>query len=304
MRFFDHQWKVTIFPPSAAAVPSSASRVAPDLSPRAIDLGGAIEVTELDIKASIEKKLIKNPNTCELSIFNLPESDRALFKLRPITIKLEAGYDGTLKHLYFGDVRFSNSELTDDGVTWETKIHIKDGGRAFAGGFLTKAYKSGTPVLTIVRDAAAAMGLTIPPELEQVAALRGGIPRGFSADGPAQEELTRWLSPYDIGWSIQNGIIQTLREDQVREGEAFIVDEDSAALIGSPSYDVPQRENEKHRTKLNVKTLLWPEIQPGSRLEMRARAVRGPHKVVAVRHELDTAGETWDTSMEAVILSA
>ena len=300
MRFFDRVWKVTIFRSTGAALTPSSPGGAVDLNPLAVDHATALEITEMRIKGSIEKKLIKNPNTCALTIFNLAERTRSFLKERPLTAKIEAGHDGILRHLYLGDIRFADSDLKDE--TWETKLVIKDGGRAFAGGFITKSYSKNTPVRTIVRDCAGAMGLQLPAQLESNADLSAGIPRGVTLDGPAEHHLTELLAPYGFGWSLQNGILQTLREDQVRDNEAFIVNEDDAALIGSPEYKVPQKEGQPNL--LQFKTLLWPELQPGSKVDMRTLAVRGLHKLVMVKHDFDSDSEDeWVTACEATIFT-
>jgi hypothetical protein len=165
MSFFGRVWRVTILRTNGAV-----------LDPRAFDDATGLEITELDIKAEIEKKLEKNPNTCNLTIYNMSELERALVKELPLTVKLEAGYDGSLELLYLGDVRFASSDQTDE-TSWETKIHLKDGGRAFAGAFVSRSYKRGTPVGTIVREVAGTMGLVLPPNLDGIADMRAGIPR-------------------------------------------------------------------------------------------------------------------------------
>lgn len=298
-RFFGRVWKVSLFRSNGDAITPRTPGGGIDLNPLAFDHATAIEITELDIACSITKKLVKNPNTCELTIYNLAESTRAFIKERPLTVKIEAGHDAVLRHVFLGDIRFASSELTD-ATTWETTIHLKDGGRAFANGFLSKAYAKNTPVRTLLKDAAAAMGLTLPSNLDDVSNFNARIPRGHTVDADAEKELTRLLAPYGFGWSIQNGSLQVMRSDQVRDDNAYIVDEATAGLIGSPQYSVPQKESKP--TKLDFKTLLWPEMIPGVKVDMRTRAARGLHKVIEVKHNFRTDGDQWETSCEATVI--
>jgi hypothetical protein len=305
MRFWGRVCKLTIFRSNGSALTPTKPGGAVDLNPLAIDRATALEIESdgqgLRIVGAIEKKLVKNPNTCELMAFNLNQATRTFLRERPLTVKVEAGHDNVLRHMYLGDVRFAFSEK-EDGTTWKTKIILKDGGRAYANGKISKAYGKNTPVITIVRDCAGAMGLTLPAALEADPALKAGVPRGVTLDDDAQIHLTEHLAPYGYGWSMQNGILQTLRSDQVRDDQAYVVDEDTAGLMGSPQYSVPQKESKP--TKLNFKTILWPEIQPGVKVDMRSREVRGLHKVVEVKHDFDTDGDAWETSCEATVFSA
>src|SRR3990172_565889 len=129
------------------------------------EVGNAIEVFALRVQFQVEKHLLKDPNTAELTISNLSEHTRTQFQTRPLRVEIAAGYQGVNKLLFVGDVRpGSGSKLL--GTEWETKLLLGDGSRAFAHGRVSRSYKGGTPVKNIIRDAARALGLSLPTELE------------------------------------------------------------------------------------------------------------------------------------------
>ena len=295
MKYFGRVWRATIFRPDGSALRPAAPGENVDLNPLSIDPVTAL-VIDMDFRMTfaVEKKLEKNPNTCDMTIYNLADATRALVKQRPLSVKLEAGYDGVLRHVFTGDIRFSDSILKD--TTWETKLQLKDGGRAYANGFCSKTFSKGTRLSVALRDIAKEMGLELPPNVKDARDLNVQIAKSLTVDEPARDALTRELAARGYSWSIQNGLLQILKDTEVREDYAFIINDESA-MVDTPAYATPDKKGGK--PKLTFKTLLRPELQPGSKVDMQAREVRGFHKIIALKHSGDTDEAEWWTTCEA-----
>jgi hypothetical protein len=110
--------------------------------------------------------------------------------------------------------------------------------------------------------------------------------------------MTRILARHDLDWSIQDGKLQILAPDATRRSnEALIISQD-AGMIGSPEYGAPSEKGKP--PTLTVRTLLYPQITPGDKIQLitRTRTINGFFRVERVTHTGDTHGGDWQTSIE------
>lgn len=250
-------------------------------------------ITDLRIAFNIEKSLGKQPNMCEVTVWNLAETARALLQTKPLTVRLEAGYDGALHRMFQGDVRWCESRHED--VDWESKLQIADGDRAFRYARVSRSYRGGVRVRTVLEEAAAAMGLTLPSAVLANPLIDTQYVNGIVLNGRAQIELSRILTPLGLNWSIQDGRLQILNENTARPEDSIPVSQDTG-MIGVPEFGVPT--SRKAKPIMTVKVLLNPQITPGCKLEVNSRSINGTFKTKSVRHEGDTHGEAWFTTCE------
>ncbi len=296
MRLFNRVCHVTIYRPDGQPLDRPAGFA--DRNPSFFEtLANGIEVRDLDVTFDIQKSISKEPNTCEITILNLNETTRSIVtKTRPLTVRIDAGHDGVARQMALGNVKYGDTSLKE--VDWETKLQLADGGRAFSNARATKSYKSGTPLKTILKDAAGAMGLTLPTNAVNASSLNTRIPKGATLDGLMRDELTRLLAPLGYGWSIQNGQLQILGDNEVRNDTRRVISA-ATGLIGSPSFSPPTKKDKRH---LTFQTLLYPELQPGASILMDSQFVKGAFKLLKVSHKGDTRGDEWTTECEAVPL--
>jgi hypothetical protein len=259
------------------------------------EAGNGIEIENLRFTFKVEKNLASEPNTCELTTYNLSEHARADLQKLPLRVRLEAGYETEGARLLFvGDVQSVWSELK--GTDWETKFLLGDGARAFSEARVNRSYKPGSTVKSIIRDAAKSMGLDLPREVESDPALALAIPSGETVMGWASDELTRLLAPYGYSWSIQNGRFIALKDEQVRPGQVRVISQDNG-MIGYPQMGTPDKKGKPPAIK--VSNHLYPEIQPGEKIDVQSATLRGLYRVTRVTHEGDTAEGPWETEIEA-----
>lgn len=258
-------------------------------------LPNTVTITGLRMSYSIGRDLKKHPNACELSIYNLAEHTRHELQASGLMIDVLAGYDGDLRRIFQGDVLYVISQR--DGADWVTKIQMHDGLRAYNYARITRTYPANTPYKVIVTDIASAMDLDMPlftPSAE--ALLQKQTPGSVSLSGPAANELTRFLAPHGMEWSIQEGELVILRDKDVRSGDAIVITEDDG-MIGSPSYGNPDKKGRS--PMLTVKCLPYPEIAPGKLISVESRDIRGVFRVEKVVHKGDSWGDGRETTTEA-----
>ena len=207
-------------------------------NPSFFALPNATEITDLRIQFKIEKSVSSEPNKCELTITNCNESTRADLKAKPLTIQINAGYDGILRHLFTGDLRYGYADLKD--AAWESHLQLADGDQAYRYAFSSKSYKKGTPVSAALADAARTMGITIDADTLTSADLQTQFASGVALYGPTRDALTKLLAPFGYSWSIQNGKMQILKDQDTRNDTARVINEDSG-MIGSPEWTTPEK---------------------------------------------------------------
>lgn len=282
-RKFKRIWKVT------AIFQSGASFVAdnPQFFERT---GNAIEITQHRVRFKVKRNLSKNPNQCEIQIHNLSEHTRGEFERLPVQIMLHAGHDGVAKLLSSGDLVRSWSER--DGTEIVTTLIVRDGMRAFANARMNRSYKPPILVGRVLADAAKSMGLLLPPSIEQSAELRQALASGISLQGPTRDVLTQLLAPYNYRWSVQNGSLLILRDDDTAPGEMLLIDSD-AGLVGSPKKRAPNKP--KAKQEIDFDLFVDGEIGPGRRVQLRSEFFDVPLKVIEVEHAGDSHGEEFTT---------
>jgi hypothetical protein len=251
-----------------------------------------IEITDLKFTWSVSRDLSKHPNQCDIQIINLAPSTRAAMKTKPLTVDLYAGYDGVTRLIFSGDVIDAYSK--QEGPDRVTVLQVGDGSRAYARSRVNRSYKRGTSVKTLIKDAARSMGQALPKNVDLNPELNAQIESGVSLSGATRDELTRLLSPYGYDWSFQNGRIQMLRDEDNRK-DTFVIDE-SCGMLDSPKFGHPPKNGKS--PNMEIRTLLYPELVPGGRAEVRSEETNGLYKIVKVKHSGDTFGDEWFTDVE------
>lgn len=261
------------------------------------DGNNAVVIRDLRVTFSIEKNLKKEPNTCKISVYNLAPPSRALMQTKPLRILLEAGYDGQVKRIFSGDLRYSES--THTSVSWETAMQWADGDRAYRLARVARSFRPGVSSLAMISECASAMGIALPSDLAERSELKTVAQGGEVLQGKAQEELTRVLKRYGLHWSIQDGRLQVLRDGEVRPDVALPVSQ-ATGLIGNIAYGAPTKPG--HPRLLKFKSLLYPEIVPGVKVQVTTggSGIDGIYRVERVVHSGDTHGEQWQSEVEAI----
>jgi hypothetical protein len=189
-------------------------------------LGNGVEITDLRMTFNIDKHLGGEPNKCTISIFNLNPDSRSDICRKPLHVRVDAGFvDTGYRSLFFGDLTFGESRL--NGTDVETKLQVGDGARAIGFARANRSFAKPVSAYEVLKYAANTMNLQLPPEIEQSPELRATLANGLSVKGPSRDVLTRLLAPYAYHWSVQNGRLVILRDEEIIANQAALVNASS-----------------------------------------------------------------------------
>jgi hypothetical protein len=270
-----------------------------------VDTGIVIEcggTSGMRLRAKLTRKLEKDPHTCDVTLTNLAEPTRKLFAQHPLFARLEVGWDygqgPELRTIFSGDVKWADSNIR--GTDWETLVQLADGARAYERARVSKTFGAGTKARDLVAYAAGQMGLAIPANLAKDPRLDTPYNSATTSYGWSRDELTKVLNQFGYSWTIADGQLVALRDDELRLDQAHLVSA-AVGMIGSPEFGPPPKEGKKRKAvspTLKIKMLLRPEIRPGQRLKVESRNANGTYRAEEVQHELDTGGAPWTTEVE------
>jgi hypothetical protein len=251
---------------------------------------GETEITGLDIAFEIEKNLEKEPNPCHIEIFNLALNNREILsKYKRVPVLLKAGYQGNVGIIFQGDmIRCSHIK---EGPTWKSTLVNGDGANAIQSARINKNFAKGTPVKTVIKEIAAQLGLAHGSAIKQCDGLANNLERGFSASGNPMDELCRILHHFGYGASVQNQALQIIKQGEPLGKEAINLSTDSGLTA------TPELGSDK---KIQLKSVLMPELLPGSTVHVDSAVFKGFVTIQNVRFEGANFNEAWGSEMEVM----
>lgn len=255
----------------------------------------------LDCSFAIEKSLKPEPNTCELTIYNLSEEHQSqLEQIRPrdkqaktgIPCKIEAGYDEETSLVWLGDLR--TAQTTRDESDWVTVLTSGDGEKAWAHARLHVSYGPKTPIETALRAIVRALGVGEGNLSKVVHRLKINgsaiFPAGRVLAGSASRELVDLARSADLEVSIQDGALQFLDRGAALAGTAIRLSGETG-LVGSPTVD--------NEGLLSATMLMMPDVRPGAVMVVEAERVKGNYKISKATWRGDTSADEWYIDVEA-----
>ena len=275
-------FKLTIGAPNNPAL--SASVAFNDQNATGYDVSG------LDCEFSIEKTLKPEPNTLDLRVYNLSETNRRLFEgSQKLTVKLEAGYAGETALLWLGEARAAWS--TREGPDIVTHIESGDGEKEHRKSRIQLCYGPKVPTATALDAICQALGVGLGNTQQAMAALqaKGLKTINGSISGSAARRLTDICRSAGLEWSIQNGALQILPIGQLAQATGFLLSAQTG-MIGSPTVD--------NNGIVSVQCLITPGIIPGSLLTLAGEFIQGSYRVERCKWVGQTWGQDWTMGLE------
>lgn len=260
-----------------------------------------VKFDALDCLFRVRKTLKPEPNTCELTIWNLHEDHRNQLEglvpkgtapaTKGIACSIEAGYKDGVSLIWNGDLR--TAETIYDGPDVLTVLSSGDGEKAWRHAREHIAFGPKTPVQTALLAIARSLGVA-PGNLSQVVArmkIAGSaiFPTGKVISGSVSRELVNLARSADLEVSIQDGALQFLDRGQMALSTPVLLSEETG-MVGQPTVD--------NEGVLRVRTKLNPDIRVGHPIVLKSKKLNGMYRTEVAEWLCDTAGNDWYIDIE------
>ncbi len=256
-----------------------------------------LDIAGLHASFRVVKTTKKEPNTCELTIFNLsqPHRDQIAQAKAPI-VEIKAGYKGRAPAaglllglvdvpsvggfgadaadaseepglIFLGNVRDADSGF--EPPNWITSLESGDGEKATRFSRINKSFAAGTSLATVLNEVAKSMDVGIG-NVKKLAAKGSLLDAGdaflnsVTVSGQSSKELDRIVKSAGLEWSIQDGVLQLLELSKPLADVSIVLKPDTG-LIGSPTIG--------NDGIIRVRSLLNSDIVPGRELEIESKVL-------------------------------
>ena len=186
----------------------------------------------LHISFSIQKSDLETQNTGKVTLWNLNKEHLSVIKEKDCVLSLKAGYGNVMPLIFAGIISFVS--ITNDGADRKTEIDVVDNLVEIRDTYVTISYNGTVNWKTIFDDVATQMGVAVSYSYNAEFA---DIANGFSFVGQARDIMTKGCKCCGLVWSLQNGVMQVKKPNDVMSKEVFLLTPDTG-LIGIPTQVV------------------------------------------------------------------
>jgi len=265
--------------------------------------------TGLDVEFTVKRgvkitqqSMAPQPNTCDLTIFNLSPNHRQQIeasstsnaKSPPVPVAIAAGYQGISHTIFAGELRTAHTVTV--GPRKATTLTTGDGDKALTQARLTLALGKGSSAKQALQQIVASLGvgagnlqraITLLEQQPLAACL---FARGITFKGAAADIMSDFCRSVGLAWSIQNGALQFTSLGEPLAGQAILIDSQHG-MTSSPTVDT--------KGVLTVNTEMIPGIVPGIAISVQAANIQGGFRVLRVTTKGATDGNDWGHEIEA-----
>ena len=249
--------------------------------------------TVLRVGFSVVRDLKKNPNTVDVTIYNLRKDTRTRLQTKNLPTRLEAGYIDNVSQIFSGDLQYGNS--LRNGPDWITTLQSGDGNRQYKSARINTSFKGPISPGQVLRRVGQALGLNLGNLTEKAdkGSLRASLKQfgDIVLSGKAEQELTKITKSMGYSWSIQDGQLQLLEPNETIKTADPVLLTNGTGLVGSPEAG--------EDGVVSARSLLQPDLLPGRRVRIQSREIDGFFRVEKVTFSGDTWARDWYSDIEA-----
>lgn len=274
-------------------------------------IAGSLDMTGLDAEFTIHKDLKKEPNRCQLVVYNLNEDNRkALHALSNVTVQIKVGYlgintedesaEGTPSPafndeeslIFQGDIFQIYSQK--DGPDWKTFLNTSDGTKAHKHSRINKCFTKGTSFQQIGKELIGAYQLDGKKAITRlgkgdIEGLNDTTINNYVLSGSVSKELDKLLEKFSLSGSIQNGELLILKSTDTASEDILELGPETG-LIGSPEPGCDKL--------LKIKSLILPHLSPGYKIKVESASFSGLYRIEKVVYNGSTFGNDWYANIE------
>jgi len=236
---------------------------------------------DLHIEFSVLSTDKPEPNSADITIYNLSKQTRNFFSSDHQGVEVYAGYGEEIKMIFRGVTTNVSHERA--GADWITKIYAYDGLDALIDpkNKFNRSYKKGVKVSTVIKQIIKQLGIDAATDLSL---LTDRTPYAVVYSGVIKTVLNQIAIDYDLEWSIQRGVLYIYNNDPESRffaKQVATVLTANTGMIGSPALTERTEQVKKKRKKnappqripgVRVTSLLNPDLTPGSLMEIKSIA--------------------------------
>jgi hypothetical protein len=260
------------------------------------EIDSSIDDPPLDIAFNIVRNLKKEPNTADITVFNLSPVNRAqLETLKGAQVELQAGYGGDNGVIFKGDTEINNQHTFPD---WLSIFEADDGGKSTRNDRINLSLPPGTTLQTAITVIATSMRVGAGNSI--AAALLGTLSEGgkeflngITISGSAAKQMTRLIKSSGLEWSVQNDAIQILLQGLPLPVTAVVLNEDTG-LVGVPTVG--------NEGEVAFRSLLNKDIVPGAAIALQSESLKGIFRADKCTYTGVSLGQPWYVDVEGKTL--
>ena len=247
------------------------------IGPLAEDQGGgpadeALEIisdgsrSRLATSFNVTKTIYGAPNESSIRITNLAPNTRRRIQAGLTNVVLNVGYENTgLTPLLRGGILrvIPRIELPD----YVVEIVVMEGFGGRYKGTTSRTFSGRMPVKDVVTTLGQDMpGVTVSPDLIRADGTLGS--RGLSVSGPTKDALDTLADGFGFSWSIQDGNLTALQDDQAYEEIIEISVERRNLISVSPNL----AGTGQLAVGVDITAVMDPRVRPGQQVELVTNA--------------------------------
>lgn len=241
----------------------------------------------LRITFDVTKTINSEPNSGEVSIYNLNQTNRNLITSKHYNqVELYVSYrEDDLRMIFKGDIITVTN--IQSGLDIITKLKCSDGYFAYTEKTIIKTLSSGQSDSDVINESLNSFGIqkgNIDLPNDKV------LPRGRVFMCDTREAVSKVARNNNADWSIQdNQLVIVPKNKAIRNDEGFVISS-KTGMIGSP---------QKTNQGLEVTTLCNPHYRIGSliKIESKIAEYNGDYKIQSIQHSGDLLGGDWKSKL-------
>ena len=273
---------------------------------------GDLNISNLRISFSIQKNLAWSTNTAQVRVWNISADKRNILRDYGDQLTLYAGYEegGGEQILFIGDT-VAVSHIFDLPEIISV-FECGDGDKYANQKTVSVSFDKGATARSVIQEIARQMDITLLP-------LPAGdnlvYQQGFSSADMGKDALAKACKYLSLEASIQNNNLQIIPQGGTIDQPPFIINADTG-MIGIPQRytfkrsDLFRKRADVSHTQVGyptgwkVQTTLRPDILPGAKVQIQSTHLdlKGLFRVETIRHEGDTFGPIWRSSLEVTLI--
>lgn len=258
-----------------------------------LKIGNRIEsmvINNLRVTFSIKKTLTSEPNTGEISIYNLNDSTRNLITSKQYYfLELSVCYkEDILRLIFSGDILTIENKLTGQDII--TTLRCGDGQRAYTEKTIVKTMEKGQQDSDFLNEAVSSFEvqrgvIDLPNDRF--------LPRGKVMMCDVRDIMNKIAINNNADWSIQNGQLFVIPKDKALANDEGWLISRTTGMIGSPR---------KSNQGIEITTLCNPHYKIGSlvRVESKLTEFNGDYKIKTIEHNGDLYGTNWHSKLVCI----